>query len=78
MGQLVPFLVVAAVLAAILGALAWLASRVRRRGAGLDIAGPIDEIYRPNAHHCHLEIQVQERRMVPMPSPGDPWKRRRK
>jgi hypothetical protein len=38
--------------------------------------GPIDEIYQPTAYRFRQEIQVQEERMVPMPSPADPLRRR--
>ncbi|HET8681602.1 MAG TPA: hypothetical protein VFM54_06975 [Micromonosporaceae bacterium] len=33
--------------------------------------GPVDEIFHPSAHRFRIEIQVQEERMVPMPSPDD-------
>jgi hypothetical protein len=33
--------------------------------------GPFDEIWHPAAHRFRFEIQVQEERMVPLPSPGD-------
>jgi hypothetical protein len=72
MGEIVPWLVFAVVFAAILGSLAWLASRARRRGVGRDIMGPVDLIYRPHTHLINLEIQVQEERTVAMPSPDEP------
>jgi hypothetical protein len=75
--KIVPWLVFVAVLAALLGCLAWLASRTRRRGVGREIMGPVDLIYRPHTHEINKEIQVQEERMVAMPSPGDPLKRTR-
>ncbi|MEG3633359.1 hypothetical protein, partial [Micromonospora palythoicola] len=65
------FLMVVACLAAILGALAWLGVRVRRRGIGGAIMGPFEEIWHPAAHRSHQEIRVQEERMVPKPSPDD-------
>jgi hypothetical protein len=71
MGEFLPFLVVAGGFAAILGGLAWRASRTRRRGAGREIMDPVDEIYRLHAHQVHVEIRVRERRVVPMPSPDD-------
>lgn len=72
-----PWLVFVAVLAAILGCLAWLASRVRRSGVGREIMGPVDLIYRPHTHEINRQIQVQEERRVAMPSPGDPLRRSR-
>jgi hypothetical protein len=62
--------------AAILGAFVLLARHVRRSGVGGGIMGPIDEIYQPTAYRFRQEIQVQEERMVPMPSPADPLRRR--
>jgi hypothetical protein len=70
-GVFLGFLVVAGSLAAILGALVWLGRRVRRRGVGGALMGPFDEIWHPAAHRFRFEIQVQEERMVPLPSPGD-------
>ncbi|WP_203830205.1 hypothetical protein [Actinoplanes palleronii] len=72
MGAIVPWLTFVAVLAAVLGGLTWLAARVRRSGAGRDIMGPVDLIYRPDTYRIHQEIRVQEDRSVAMPSPGDP------
>lgn len=58
--------------AATMGGFAWLGFQVRRRGIpGSAIMGPIDELYNPAAHRFRLEIQVQEQRMVPMPSADD-------
>jgi hypothetical protein len=48
-----------------------LAARTRRRGVGRDIMCPVDLIYRPHTHQLNAEIQVQEQRRVPIPSPGD-------
>ena len=77
MGEIVPWLVFVAILAALLGGLAWLASRVRRSGVGREIMGPVDLMYRPHTHQINLEIQVQEERRVAVPTPGDPLKRGR-
>lgn len=77
MGEIAPWLVFVAALAAILGCLAWLASRTRRSGVGREIMGPVDLIYRPYTHKINQEIRIQEERMVATPSPGDPLKRRR-
>lgn len=71
MAALVPWLVTALIVAAILGALTWLAARVRRTGAGRDLMGPIDEIYRPHTHLIQREIQLQEQRAVGLPSADD-------
>jgi hypothetical protein len=70
-GELLAILAVAAVFAAIMGTLAWLGSRVRRRGGGGSAAfmGPFEEIWHPAAHRARLETRVVEERMVPMPSP---------
>ncbi|MFL6076294.1 MAG: hypothetical protein ACJ73S_23115 [Mycobacteriales bacterium] len=68
--MLVGFLVVAAGLAAVLGGLAWLAVRLRRRGAGA-VMGPFEEMWHPAAVRYRQQIQVQERRMAPRPSADD-------
>ncbi len=62
-------------LAAILGLLAWLAARVRRRGIGDNVLGPFEEIWHPAAHRYRAEVKVHEERLVPMPSAGDPEQR---
>jgi hypothetical protein len=64
-------LVVAAGFAAVVAALLWLRSRVRRRGLGGGLMGPIDEIYHPAAHRFRLEVQAHEQRMAPMPPAED-------
>lgn len=69
MAELVAFLVTASGLAAVLSLLVWLARRVRRRGVGGTLMGPIDEIYHPGAHRSRFEIQAQARRGVALPSP---------
>jgi len=68
MGDLLALLAYAIVLAVILAGLAWLASRVRRRGIGGGIMGPVDEIYHPSAHRLRFEIEAHEQRTLPMPS----------
>ncbi|MEU7974533.1 hypothetical protein AB0B48_21110 [Micromonospora sp. NPDC049089] len=57
-------------LAAVLGTLWWLASRVRRRGIGGEVMGPFEEMWHPAAHRFRAEIRVQESRAVPMPPQG--------
>ena len=70
-GDFVPVLMFAGYILAAVGVLVWLASRVRRRGIGGGVMAPIDEVFRPTAHQSRIEIEVQEERMVPMPSPAD-------
>jgi hypothetical protein len=71
MGEIVPWLVSAAVLAAVLGTLAWLAARTRRRGVGQELMGPVDLIYRPHTHQINVETRTREERMVARPSADD-------
>jgi hypothetical protein len=71
MATLLPFLAFVVGLAAVLGAVAWLGLRVRRRGNGGAIAGPVDEIFRPNAHYLRLEAEAQEQLVAPRPAPDD-------
>ena len=65
-----PWLISAAVLAAVLGTLAWLAARIRRRGVGQEIMGPVDLIYRPHTYQINLETRSHEQRTVARP-PAD-------
>lgn len=62
---------------AVLVALVWLARRVRRRGIGGGLMGPVDEIWRPDTHRLRLEIETHEQRMMPVPAPKDQERRRR-
>jgi hypothetical protein len=71
----VAFLLVAAGFAVILAGFAWLASRIRRRGLGGALMGPLDEVYNPATHRLRFEIQTHEQRMVPIP-PADDQRRR--
>ncbi|MDI5940349.1 MULTISPECIES: hypothetical protein [Micromonospora] len=75
MAELLAIALVGGSLTAILGLLAWLAARVRRRGIGDNVMGPFEEIWHPAAHRFRTEIKVHEERMVPLPSPGDPKRR---
>lgn len=59
------------VLGGVLGALVWLARRVRRRGIGESVMGPFEEIWHPAGQRARIEIRVQEERAVPMASPDD-------
>ncbi|WP_393059518.1 hypothetical protein [Streptomyces sp. LN549] len=78
MDELLPFLVFAGALAAVMGSFAWLAARVRRRGvAGSAMRAAMasyDEAFRVTAHDSYYEIQAQVERQVPMTSPDDPWR----
>ncbi len=71
MDGLLAAVVVLAGFGLVLSALAWLGSRVRRRGIGDLVMGPFDEIWHPAAHLTRIEIQAQEERAAPMPSPSD-------
>lgn len=50
-----------------MGSLGWVARRARRRRMG-GLVGPFEEIRHPAAHRSRLAVEVQEDRMVPMPS----------
>ena len=64
-----------AVLGVVCWSLMWLAARVRRRGVGRELMGPVDLLYRPHTHEINIEMRTQEERMVEMPSPGEPGRR---
>lgn len=74
MPTFVSFLVVFGGFAVLLGGIAWLGTRARRRGIGGGLMGPIDEVWHPAAHQARVEVKVQSERMAPNPSPDDPWK----
>ncbi|MEO3746517.1 hypothetical protein [Plantactinospora sp. B5E13] len=76
MDAVLPVLVLAVTLAAILAGLSWLGLRVRRRGAGGDVMGPFEEIWHPAAHRYRAEVRVHEQRMLPTPSAADPDRQR--
>ena len=57
--------------AAVLAGCVWLGRRVRRRGTGGGLMGPLDEIYHPEAHRLRMAIEVHEQRVVPLPAAGD-------
>lgn len=67
----VTVLIVLTVPAVTLGSLPWLAKRARRRGVG-SILAPFEEIWHPAAHQARIRIEVQDERVAPVPSPGDP------
>ncbi|WP_460654734.1 hypothetical protein [Kribbella endophytica] len=60
-----------AIVGAFLALLAWAAARARRHGISGSMMGPFDEMWRPTAAESHLEIQVQNERKKPLPSPED-------
>jgi hypothetical protein len=72
MGQILPWLVSAAVLAAILGALAWLAARTRRRGVGMEVMGPVDLVFRPHTYEINRDLRTQEESAVEISDSGQP------
>ncbi|WP_406094272.1 hypothetical protein [Streptomyces sp. NBC_01013] len=78
MDELVPFLVFAGALAAVIGCFGLLAARVRKRGlAGSAMRAAMasyDEAFRVTAHDSYYEIQAQLERQAPMASPDDPWR----
>ncbi|MEU5028084.1 hypothetical protein [Streptomyces milbemycinicus] len=78
MGELLPFLMVVASLAAVMGFFTWLAVLVRRRGvagaAFRSIVDVYDQAWHATGHDSHYEIQVQAERKLPIPSPDDPWR----
>ncbi len=74
MGTFLAILAVAGGFGVALCAYAWLASRIRRRGIGGGLMGPLDEVYHPGAHRARRDVVVQEQRMAPSPSPDDRWR----
>lgn len=71
MAQFVALLILIGGFAAILGGIAWLAARIRRRGLGGAFMGPFEEIYHPAAHQARQEIRTHEERTVPVASADD-------
>ncbi|MET9877178.1 hypothetical protein ABZZ36_21475 [Actinacidiphila glaucinigra] len=68
MDDLLGCLILAAVLAVIMGAFAWLARVIRRRGvAGHAVAAALA------SYEAHQEIRTQAGRKLPLESPDDPW-----
>ncbi|MET7377157.1 hypothetical protein [Micromonospora arida] len=60
MDEVLIFVVFAGCVAAVLGILWWLASRVRRRGIGGEVMGSFEEMWHPAAHRFRAEVRVQE------------------
>ena len=71
MADVVAWFASAAVLALVLVTLTGLARRVRRRGVGQELMGPVDMIYRPHTHEINQQIRQDEQRMVARASPDD-------
>jgi hypothetical protein len=67
---LIGALVVFGGFAVVFALFALLAARIRRRGVGGSLMGPIDEIYHPSAHRYRAEIREYEQRAAPAPNPG--------
>lgn len=78
---LLPLLIVAGCLAAVMGLLGLLAARVRRRGtAGAAIGAALasyEEALRTTSYAAHQEIRAQADRQSPLPSPSPDGERRR-
>ncbi|NGO41987.1 hypothetical protein G6048_07295 [Streptomyces sp. YC419] len=78
-GAFLPFLILVAILAAVLGFFAWLASRIRRRGlAGGAMSAALasyEEAFRITAHESHVEIRARAECKAPILSPDDHWGR---
>lgn len=60
-----------AVFGGVLVGLVRLGSRVRRRGIGDAVMGPLEEMWHPAGHRARVEVRVQEELAIPAPSPGD-------
>ncbi|MBU6531499.1 hypothetical protein [Streptomyces mayonensis] len=73
MDALLPYVILAGGLAAVLGLFIWLASRIRRRGlSGGAASGALaayEEAFRVTAHQAHVEVRAQADRRAPLPSP---------
>ncbi|MEU6345716.1 hypothetical protein ABZ883_32720 [Streptomyces sp. NPDC046977] len=78
MGPLLPYVALAACLAAVMGLFAWLATVIRRRGvAGSAVRvamASYEEAFQVTAHDAHYEIQAQAQRRMPVAAPDDPWR----
>ncbi|HVW39847.1 MAG TPA: hypothetical protein VHC18_00705 [Amycolatopsis sp.] len=73
MSGLVGLVVIVVLVGLPLAGLPWLASRVRRRGVGGGLLGPIEEVWGyPEAHRNRAVIEAQQERRAQSPSPGDP------
>jgi hypothetical protein len=70
-GIVLAILVIAGGFAVVLSAVAWLGARIRRRGIGGGLVGPLEEVYNPAAHRYREEVRGYEQRLAPSPAPGD-------
>lgn len=70
--MLLTFLAVAVGYSVVMFVLMRLAVRARKRGIGASLMSGVDQVFHPIAYDSHLEIQVQEERMVPLTSPDGP------
>lgn len=66
-----PYLLVFGGCAAVMALLAWLGVWARRRGAGMALMGPHEEIWRPTAHEARFVIEEQAEAQEAMPSADD-------
>ncbi|MFJ2771025.1 hypothetical protein [Streptomyces sp. NPDC087300] len=77
MSDLLPFLVIFGGFGAVLAALTWLATSVRRRGAAGGAVGAAlaswEEAFRVTAHESHVEIKAQADRKAPADAPDGGW-----
>lgn len=67
---MLPYLVFAAGLAAVMYGMWHFARFVERRGIGGGLMGIADDLYHPAAKEQQEEHRVAEERVVPSPSPG--------
>jgi hypothetical protein len=65
----------AGVFALFLGGFPWLASRVRRRGIGMSVLEPIQDMWDPITYRTQTELHIQAERQEPSPLPDDPLRR---
>ena len=71
-GDLVPVLLIVGLFVGTIGGVAYLGVRARRSGAsGAPFMDLMDDLYSPGARRTHIEIQVQNERKAPAPSPDD-------
>ncbi len=62
MAELFALVAVAGGFAAVMAGFWWFAARVRRRGLGGAVMGPIEEIYHPGAQRSRMIVDVREQR----------------
>ncbi|MFD7920272.1 hypothetical protein ACFV3R_13730 [Streptomyces sp. NPDC059740] len=77
MDDLLPYLVLAAALAAVMALCRWFAALVRRRGtAGAAVTAALaayNEAHRVTAYEAHQEMLAQAERQAPAVSPDGRW-----